>query len=58
MTVMAPGSLLKRTWVIHGYDISMGDHDNRDGSSIAAEEDMDEQESTSHDDDSSIQTST
>ena len=35
-----------------------GDHDEGDGSSIAAEEDMDEQESISHDNDSSILTST
>ena len=36
--------------------LNEGDHDDSDGSSIAAEEDMDEQESTSHD--SSILTST
>jgi len=35
-----------------------GDHDDSDGTSIAAEEDMDEQESTSHDNDSSILTIT
>ena len=35
-----------------------GDHDNSDGSSITAEENIDEQESTSHDNDSSSLTST
>ena len=35
-----------------------GDHDDRDGSSIAAEEDIDERESTTHEDDSSVLTST
>ena len=38
--------------------LDKGDRDDSDGSSIAAEEDMDEQEPTSHDDDSSILTST
>jgi len=38
--------------------LNKGDHDNSDGSRIAAEEDMDERESTSHEDDSSILRST
>ena len=38
--------------------LDKGDHYNSDDSSIAAEEDMDEQESISHDNDSSILTST